>query len=168
MVWATQVLHLGSTIAQMAFRPSRLALATVRQSSGSQTTSLDSQWAGSAKGTWELLEAANFWLYFWNLGRYQESIFLRCSKVTERVRELLKYSVPRQRWLVGDLRSCFDSKGFPGSSDSKESAGSERSPGEGNGNPFQYSCLENSMDREAWSMGSQRVRHDQVTSFSFF
>ena len=35
-----------------------------------------------------------------------------------------------------------------------------RSPGEGNGNPLQYSCLENSMDRGAWSMGSQRVRHD--------
>ena len=28
--------------------------------------------------------------------------------------------------------------------------GSGRSPGAGNGNPFQYSCLENSMDREAW------------------
>ena len=27
---------------------------------------------------------------------------------------------------------------------------SERSPGEGNGNPLQYSCLENSMDRGAW------------------
>ena len=28
--------------------------------------------------------------------------------------------------------------------------GSGRSPGEGHGNPFQYSCLENSMDRGAW------------------
>ena len=28
--------------------------------------------------------------------------------------------------------------------------GSERSPGVGNGNPFQYSCLGNSMDRGAW------------------
>ena len=28
--------------------------------------------------------------------------------------------------------------------------GLRRSTGEGNGNPFQYSCLENSMDREAW------------------
>ena len=28
--------------------------------------------------------------------------------------------------------------------------GSGRSPGEGNGNPLQYSCLENHMDREAW------------------
>ena len=40
-----------------------------------------------------------------------------------------------------------------------------RSPREGSGNPLQYSCLENSMDREAWqatlgSMGSQRVGHD--------
>jgi len=50
--------------------------------------------------------------------------------------------------------------GFPGGSDSKESAcnvgnldsipGLGRSPGEGNGYPFQYSCLENSMDRGAW------------------
>ena len=28
--------------------------------------------------------------------------------------------------------------------------GSGRSPGEGNGNPFQYSCLENPMDRGVW------------------
>ena len=28
--------------------------------------------------------------------------------------------------------------------------GLRRSPGEGNGNPLQYSCLENSVDREAW------------------
>ena len=41
--------------------------------------------------------------------------------------------------------------------------GSGRSPEKGNGNPLQYSCLENPMDREAWrvqTMGSQRVRHD--------
>ena len=39
-----------------------------------------------------------------------------------------------------------------------------RSPGEGNGNPLQYSCLEISMDREAWqaiqSMGLHRAGHD--------
>ena len=50
--------------------------------------------------------------------------------------------------------------GFPGGSDSEESAcnagdsgsipESERFPGEGNGYPLQYSCLENSMDRGAW------------------
>ena len=41
-----------------------------------------------------------------------------------------------------------------------------RSPGEGDGNPLQYSCLGNPMDRGAWqvqSMGSQRVRHDLAT-----
>ena len=41
--------------------------------------------------------------------------------------------------------------------------GSGRSPGEGNGNPLQYSCLENPMDGGAWwatVRGSQRVRHD--------
>ena len=31
--------------------------------------------------------------------------------------------------------------------------GSGRSPGEGNGNPLQYSCLENPMDRGAWAGG---------------
>ena len=40
-----------------------------------------------------------------------------------------------------------------------------RSPGEGNGNPCQYSCLGYPMDRKPgrlWSMGSQGVRHDLV------
>ena len=51
-------------------------------------------------------------------------------------------------------------KGFPGNSDSKESACNAgdpglvpewgRSPGEGNGCPLQYSCLDNSMDRGGW------------------
>ena len=55
--------------------------------------------------------------------------------------------------------SC-NTLGFPGGSDGKESAciagdlcltpGLGRSPGEGNGNPLQYSCLENSKDRGAW------------------
>ena len=38
-----------------------------------------------------------------------------------------------------------------------------RSPGVGNSNPLQHSCLENSMDKIPCSLGSQRVRHDQVT-----
>ena len=41
--------------------------------------------------------------------------------------------------------------------------GSRRSPGGGHGNPLQYSCLDNSMDRGAWQStvhGSQRVGHD--------
>ena len=38
-----------------------------------------------------------------------------------------------------------------------------RSPGEGNGNPLQYACLGNRMDRGAWQlqpMGSQRIEFD--------
>ena len=42
--------------------------------------------------------------------------------------------------------------------------GSGRSRGEGDGNPLQYSCLENPVERGAWcrlqSMGSQRLGHD--------
>ena len=65
---------------------------------------------------------------------------------------------------------------FPHSSVGKESAcsagdlglipGLGRSPGERNGNPLQYSCLENLMDRRAWQAtihGVARVRHDLGT-----
>ena len=55
---------------------------------------------------------------------------------------------------------CLSQLGFPGSSDGKASAynagdpgsipGSGRSPGEGNGNPLQDSCLENPTDWGAW------------------
>ena len=46
------------------------------------------------------------------------------------------------RWLSSKESTCWADVGlFPGSG---------RSPGEGNGNPLQYSCLENPMDRGAW------------------
>ena len=35
-----------------------------------------------------------------------------------------------------------------------------RSPGKGNGNPLQYSCLENSMDRGAWSVTVHEVARE--------
>ena len=67
---------------------------------------------------------------------------------------------------------------FPGGSDSKESAcnvgdlglipGLGRSPGEGNDNPLQYSCLENSMDREAWQVAVHGVAKIQTTPWRFF
>ena len=77
--------------------------------------------------------------------------------------------------------SLFSSS-FPGGSDGKASACNEgdlglipgwgRSPGEGNGNPRQHSCL----GKIPWteepdrlqSVESQRVRHDWVTSLSLF
>ena len=62
--------------------------------------------------------------------------------------------------IPGYLPVSLYGKGFPDSSDGKASAysvgdpgsipASGRSPGEGNGNPLQYSCLENSMERGAW------------------
>ena len=58
------------------------------------------------------------------------------------------------------LSHSFPPLGFPGGSDAKASAyivgdlgsipGPGRSPGEGSGNPLQYSCLENPKDRGAW------------------
>ena len=62
---------------------------------------------------------------------------------------------------LGNLEASWE--GFPNGSAGKESAGKAgdigdvgsipglgRSPGEGNGNPLQYSCLENPMDGGAW------------------
>ena len=67
-------------------------------------------------------------------------------------------------WLLGLSWRYFL---FPGGSDGKESAykagdpgsipGSGRSPGEGNGNPLQYSCLEKPMIRGACSWGRKEL-----------
>ena len=62
---------------------------------------------------------------------------------------------------------------FPGGSEGKASAynagypgsipGLGRSPGEGNGNPLQYSCLENSMDRGTWQATVHGVTESDTT-----
>ena len=65
--------------------------------------------------------------------------------------------------------------GFPGGSVGKESAckagdagdagsipGAERSPGGGHGNPLQYSCLKNPMDRGAWWVTVHRVEKSRT------
>ena len=61
---------------------------------------------------------------------------------------------------IQNLGKSYRSLDFPAGSDDKIFAynaedpgsisGSGRSPGEGNGNPFQYSCLENPMDGGTW------------------
>ena len=83
---------------------------------------------------------------------------------------LLEYNCFFFFFLGGEVR------GFPHSSVSKESAcnagdpgsipRSGRPPGEGNGNPFQYSCLENPMDGGAWQAtvhGVARVEQELAT-----
>ena len=42
-------------------------------------------------------------------------------------------------------------------------SGSGRSPGEGNGNPLQYSCLRNPMDRGAWQAVVHGARESDIT-----
>ena len=71
-------------------------------------------------------------------------------------------------------------QGFPGGSDDKASAynvgdlgsisGSRRSPGEGNGNALQYSCLENPMDRVAWQATVHEVTESwtRLSDFTHF
>ena len=78
---------------------------------------------------------------------------------------------------VGDAET---QPGFPGGSDGKASArnagdlgsipGLGRAPGEGNGNPLQYSCLENPMDRGPWQATVHGVTKSrtQLSNFTFF
>ena len=64
----------------------------------------------------------------------------------------------------------FPDLGFPGGSVVKNPpasaegvgliSGSERCPGEGNGNPLQYSCLGNPMDRGIWQVTVNRVAEE--------
>ena len=63
------------------------------------------------------------------------------------------------QWVSGKEYAC-------NAGDTGLIPGRERSPGEGNGNPLQYSCLGNHMDRGAWWAivhGVERVRHDLAT-----
>ena len=70
---------------------------------------------------------------------------------------------------LGLTHMHYSIKGYhPGGSDGKESACNARDPGlgrsrgEGNGNPLQYSCLENSMDRGAWQATVHGVTKSQT------
>ena len=69
---------------------------------------------------------------------------------------MLQVTTGLPQWLSGKESTCS-----AGNMDSIP--GSRRSPGKGNGNPLQYVCLENPMDRESGglqSIGLQIVRHN--------
>ena len=91
-------------------------------------------------------------------------------------------STGSQRQELLSLQSLGNSivacRGFPGGASGKEPAcqcrpksqgcipGSGRSPGGGYGNPLQYSCLENPMDRGAWWTAVYRVAESDTTEVS--
>ena len=93
-------------------------------------------------------------------------------------------TIPKDiRWMwvvlpVLTLRPLSLFRGFPLGSDRKESAcsvgvpglipGLGRSPGEGNGNPLQYSCLENPVDRGAWQATVHEVTELDMTEWLIY
>ena len=99
------------------------------------------------------------WIIFWALQGFHQVRKSKCyfphlRKEAQNV--LLSFSRPVMYWVVS---SEFKPRPY-GPSDGKESACNEgdlgsipglgRSPGEDNGNPLQYFCLEDSMDRGTW------------------
>ena len=67
-------------------------------------------------------------------------------------------AIPVQLLNIVGFPGCLVVKILPANvGDASLIPGSERSPGGGNGNPLQYSCLENPMDRGAWQATVQRV-----------
>ena len=121
-----------------------------------------------------------FWMtYRWFLWRTKKNVFLifffgGCFRGWWWFLFFFNYSIINLQYCItftctakwlGYTYICI--YGFPGGSVGKESAcntgdlgsipGSGRSPEEGNGNPLQYSCLQNSMDRGAWWITVHRV-----------
>ena len=85
----------------------------------------------------------------------------KCSKKSFSTDLLFRY------WSTNFLCSSVGKESACNAGDPGSNPGSGRSPGEGNGNPLQYSCLENPTDRGAWQAivhGIARVRHDLVTN----
>ena len=99
--------------------------------------------------------------HFGSASSFLPELLLHSSPVAHRApTDLGSSSYSVTSFCLFTLFMGFSRKDFPGVSDGKASAynagnlgsipGSGRSPGEENGNPFQYSCLENPMDGGAW------------------
>ena len=105
---------------------------------------------------------------FQRIARRDKKAFLsnQCKEIEEnnrmgKTRDVFKKIRDNKGTFHAKMGTIKDRMGnFPGGSDDKASTlnegdlgsipGSGRSPGEGNGNPLQYSCLENPMDEGAW------------------
>ena len=97
---------------------------------------------------------------------------LHCRQILYQLSHQGSNSFSTPKFSYAKLNCFMD---FPGGASGKEStcqcrrsrkqgviSESERSPGEGNGNPFQHSCLENSMDRGAWQATIHGVPKSQA------
>ena len=104
--------------------------------------------------------------------------YVFCSRgVTEDAEDIGKPVLSSMAHKGCELVQPLRKVGFPGGSEDKASAckagdpgsipGLGRSPGEGNGNPLQYSCLENPMDREAWRATVHRVARSRTRLSDF-
>ena len=113
----------------------------------------------------------NFFFFF-NISWTRASLLAQLVKICLQCRGLwFDCWVGKIPWRRGRLPTPVF-MGFPGGSDSKESAcnegdlgsipGSGRFPGGGHGNPLQYSCLENSMDPGAWQSTDRGVTKRQT------
>ena len=75
---------------------------------------------------------------------------------------LKKYILLKCSWFMGFPSGSVGKESSCSTGDTGSVPGSGRSPGEGNGNLFQYSCLENPTDRGAWRATVQRVAKSQT------
>ena len=103
----------------------------------------------------------------WTIPTLKKKEILPVHNNTMKLRDVMLNEISQSQKITIWLMAWFHLykvskivKGFPCAPDDKESAcnmgdlgsipGLGRTPGEGNGYPLQYSCLENSMDRETW------------------
>ena len=94
------------------------------------------------------------------------------TRTTREVPELAAFLYTNNELSEKEVGKTTPFMGFPGGSDGKESSCSAgdlglipllgRSPRGGHGNPLQYSCLENPMDRGAWWAAAHEVTKSQT------
>ena len=104
-----------------------------------------------------------------NTQKSLEFLYTNNEKSEREIKESIPFSIATKRvkYLGKNLPKETKVMGFPHSSVGKSSAcnagdpgsipGSGRSPGEENGSPLQYSCLENPMDKGAWQAAVHRI-----------
>ena len=98
---------------------------------------------------------------------HRRSPFRRLGSAQTRIEPKVVFSVAYRTWasLVAQRLKCLPAM----AGDLSSIPGSGRSPGKGNGNPLQYSCLENPMDGGAWwaTVHGVAKSQTQLSDFSF-